>query len=110
MSAWFFLIGRSTMYKIIPEVCQAIADSLEENYIKFPSTDEEWLDIADGFLREFDMPHCLGPVDSKQVKLENPPNSGVRFKNYKKTSSMGLLGICDAYRRFIWVSIGSYGK
>ena len=105
LSAWMFLIGCSTMYKIIPEVFQAICDCLQKNYVKFPQTEEEWLEIADGFLKEFDLPHCVGSVDSKKCTVNNPPNSGVRFKNYKKASSIGLLATCDAYRRFTWAAI-----
>ena len=98
------------MYKIIHEVCRAICDCLQDNYINFPQNERDWLTISDGYLREFNFPHCLGLMDIKQFVIDNPPHSGIRFKNRKKKSSMALLGICDAYRRFNWVSIGSYGS
>ena len=37
-----FRISKST---ISPEVCEAIYESLKDKYLKFPSTEEEWLKI-----------------------------------------------------------------
>ena len=98
------------MYKIIHEVCRAICDCLQDNYINFPQNERDWLTISDGYLREFNSPHSLGSVDIRQFVIDNPLHSGVRLKNRKKKSSMASLGISDAYRRFNRVSIGSYGS
>ena len=99
-SAWLFLIGQSTMYKIIHEVCRVILDCLEEEFVSFPQNEEDWLNIAYEFLNQFHFPHCLGPVDSKDFGIYAPPNSGVRFKGRKKKNSVRLMATCDAYRRF----------
>ena len=110
MTGWFFLIGQSTAYKIIHEVTRAIVNNMQEEYVKFPETEQEWLQIADGFLSKYHLCNCVGPVDSKQCLLFSPPNSGVKFKNRNNDPAITLMATCDAYRRFTWASIGGYGK
>lgn len=105
-NAKFFRIGLSTMYKIVPEVAKVICDSLKKK-ISFPNRDE-WKAIADRMYKVHSMPNCMGALDGKHFRLKNPPKSASAFHNYKHFKSILLLGICDAYRRFIWVNIGDF--
>lgn len=97
------------MYKIIPEVCRAIYEVLQPRYLRFPNADE-WAIIAEHFYRRWNMPHCTGALDGKHYRVQSPPNSGSMFHNYKHFHSIVLMGMCDAFERFIWASVGSYGK
>lgn len=97
------------MYKLIPEVCQAIYDALNARYLSFPQRDN-WLTIADGFLNKYSFPNCLGCVDGKHFRIKAPANSGSWFFNYKKFNSIVLMAACDAYRRFTWINIGDFGN
>jgi hypothetical protein len=49
----------------------------------FPKSEQEWLDIAQGFQDNWNFPHCLGALDGKHVSIQKPPNSGSIFFNYK---------------------------
>ncbi|KAJ8681377.1 hypothetical protein QAD02_017164 [Eretmocerus hayati] len=109
-AAWSFYIGRSTMYKLIPEVCNAIHLGLKDHYLKFPSTNEEWLEISNGFLYIFDFPNCIGALDGKHFRIKRPPHSGSWFWNFKKFYSIVLMAVCDARRVFKRVSIGNFGS
>lgn len=97
------------MYKIIPEVCQAIYDSLKNIYLVFPSNDE-WIDIVDNFYDRFSFPNCLGALDGKHFRIKSPAHSGSLFFNYKKFYSIVLQATCDAYGRFTWACVGDFGK
>lgn len=48
-----------------------------------PSTERDWLEIANRFNNDWNFPHCLGAVDGKHVVMNAPPNSGSIYYNYK---------------------------
>lgn len=98
------------MYKIIPEVCEALWEVLQLNYMKCPSTEDEWLKIALDFQKKWNFPNCIGAIDGKHCKIKAPPKSGTTFHNYKGYFSLVLMAIVDANYRFIWVDIGDFGK
>ena len=72
--------------------------------------EEEWEKIASGFNVKANFPHCLGAVDGKHIRLRKPPNSGSVYLNYKDFFSIVLLAVVDSDYRFLYVSVGSYGK
>ncbi|CAK1593490.1 unnamed protein product [Parnassius mnemosyne] len=103
-------ISKQSLSKIIPETCDAIIATLQEEYLKFPETEEEWLDIAKTFEERWQFPHCLGAIDGKHVKIVPPANSGSYYFNYKKDFSVVLLAIANANYEFIMVDIGINGR
>ena len=105
----FFLIGNSTMYAIISEVCTAICRALNPRYGCLPQG-EDWFVISDEFKNYWNLPKAIGALDSRHFKLNCPPHSGSTCYNYKGLNSMILIGISDAHRRFIWTNIGDYGN
>ncbi|XP_064479291.1 uncharacterized protein LOC135392513 [Ornithodoros turicata] len=104
-----FRIGRSTATNIVAETCAAIWNNLVGRYLHFPSTSQEWQEVAEGFETRWNLPHCVGALDGKHVVIECPPNSGSEYYNYKHTFSKVLMGVCDAYYRFLVVDIGNSG-
>ena len=56
------------------------------------------------------MPHCIGAIDGKQVKLQKPTNSGSLFDNYKKCFSLSFLALADTRYQFLWLDIGHYSS
>ena len=79
--AFLFLIGKSTFYKILPEVCKAIYDSLAPIYLKFPNT-EELRYISEGFKNKYNFNHACGACDGKHVRIKCPKGSHSLFWNY----------------------------
>lgn len=92
------------------EVTESIWKNLQPDYMKVPDSNEEWENIADGFRRNANFPHCLGAVDRKHVRVKKPDNSGSMYFNYKEYFSIVLLAIVDSNYRFLYVHVGSYGK
>lgn len=104
-----FRIGKATISNILRETSEAIWSALKKDYLKPPSTAEEWIEISNEFEREWNFPHCIGAIDGKHIMIECPQNAGSVFYNYKNFHSIVLLAICDAKYCFSFVDIGAYG-
>lgn len=105
-----YKVGVSTISGIIWDVCCTLWHVLQGEYLQTPSTESEWMKIAEGFERKTNFPHCLGAIDGKHIKILKPPHSGSMYFNYKDYFSIVLLAVVDSEYRFIYVDIGSYGK
>jgi len=69
-----------------------------------------WEQISNGFQSRANFPHCIGAVDGKHIRVKKLSNSGSMYFNYKDYFSIILLAVVDSEYRFIYVSVGSYGK
>ncbi|XP_031327719.1 protein ANTAGONIST OF LIKE HETEROCHROMATIN PROTEIN 1-like isoform X2 [Photinus pyralis] len=105
-----FRMGQSTIAGIIPEVCIAIYNNLKNQYLKMPTTTQEWLKIANEFEERWNLPHVLGALDGKHVVIKAPANEGSSYFNYKHTHSIVLLALVDANYSFLYVDVGRNGK
>ena len=101
-----FLLGESTIRKIVKRICKAIWN-LRMEYIPKPSA-EKWLKIAETFQERTNFPNCIGAVDGKHIRIKKPANTGSQFYNYKYYFSIVLMAIADADYKFVAVDIGSY--
>jgi len=80
---WSYRIVHSTVYKIIPETCDAIIKVLQPIYLS-PMTRENWHDVTDGFNDIWNFPNCIEALDGKHIRIQAPKNLGSLFFNYKK--------------------------
>ncbi|XP_068092012.1 putative nuclease HARBI1 [Hyperolius riggenbachi] len=95
---------------IIPDTCKAIISCLKNEYMKFPRTQEEWLDIAEDFEQLWHFPNCGGALDGKHIRITPPRGSGSFYFNYKGFHSIVLMALVNAHYEFIMVDIGSNGR
>lgn len=105
-----FRVARNTIISIMPQTCEAIIQCYEEELLKCPKTPEEWLRVAEGFERRWNLPHCLGAIDGKHVAIMKSPNSSSIYYNYKKFFSVILMGIVDHSYKFLVSAIGAPGS
>lgn len=105
-----YRVGVSTISNIIKEVTNAVWNKLHGEFMTLPNTISDWEYIANGFNTRANFPHCIGAVDGKHIRVKKPNNSGSMFMNYKDFFSIVLLAVVDSYYKFIFISVGSYGK
>ena len=77
-----FWVRKSTISKILKEVCEAQYTVLATHYLQPSSTEEEWKQISSEFLELWNMPHVIGAIDGKHVAMECPKNSRSLYHNY----------------------------
>ena len=101
----------TTAGRIILETCKAIwAVLLENEFLKAPSTEHKWKQIAKGFELKWNFPNCVGAIDGKHVVMQAPPHAGSVFYNYKGTHSIVLMAVVNSYYEFTMVDIGEAGR
>ena len=76
-------VGKSTFSKFLPEVCRAIQDEFTREYLRCPTTPDEWKELETEFRIRWTVPHALGSLDGKHVALKKPKNTGALYHNYK---------------------------
>ena len=57
-------------------------------FLKVPNSDSEWLNIAAKFENRWNFPNGLFAVDGKRVIIQQPPNSGSHYYDYKGNNSI----------------------
>ena len=78
-----YRIGKATVSKIVSETCEVIFDVLKKNYILTPRNAVDWLNISEEFHKVWNMPHVIGCIDGKHVRVECPKRSGSLYHNDK---------------------------
>jgi len=105
-----YRIGRQTISKIIPETCEAIFEVLSPIYLKRPTTQQEWMEISNEFQTKWNLPHVIGALDGKHIRIRCPNKTGSLYHNYKGFFSMVLMAVCDAKYKFVLFDFGQYGS
>ena len=78
-----FRMGKTTISNIISETCQAIYDQLRDKYLCTPNSREDWLEIAKTFEESWNLPHVIGPIDGKHIRMQCPKYSGTQYCDHK---------------------------
>lgn len=83
---------------------------LQLSICQVPATAEDWQKVASEFNNKWNYPCCIGALDGKHIAIQQPPNSGSEFFNYKHFFSVLLLALVDANYRFLYVDVGAPGR
>lgn len=78
--------------------------------MKVPSTTEEWLRIASKFESRWNFPNGLFAVDGKRVLIQQPPNSGSHFYDYKGHNSILAMVAVGPEYEILAADVGMNGK
>ena len=105
-----FRVGRSTITKLIPEVCEAIVEEYQDEAVVCPTDLDDWKKKEAVFRTKWNVPHALGALDGKHIAIRRPRGGGSEFFNYKGFHSIVMLALVDAEYRFLWVDLGSSGS
>lgn len=106
-----YRISHNKISSIITEVCEALYAALKEEYLKLPTTEGEWQEVASNFLTAWNFPNGIGALDGKRF-LSNflsklPSNSGAEYYDYKSHQSGIMLALVDAAYKFLYIDVGS---
>ena len=105
-----FRCGESTISYIVREVCQAIFKVLGPEYLKVPSSNEEWENVSYLFEDRWQYPNCIGAIDGKHVRIKPPPGSGSHYFNYKKWHSVVLIAVAGPNYECLYADVGTNGR
>ena len=105
-----FRISVSAISYIVKQVCKAIYEHLEPEYLKVPETNEEWLEVAARYEEKWNYPNCLGAIDGKHIIMQPPPNAGSHYYNYKNTNSIVLMAVAGPDYECIYADVGTNGR
>nr|CAI5861774.1 unnamed protein product [Callosobruchus analis] len=103
-------ISAQALGRIIPETCKALYEVLHKDYLKMPSSKEEWKSVAEGFNSRWQIPNCGGAIDGKHIRIFQPANTGAMYYNYKNFYSIVLMAIVNAEYEFLYVDVGKNGR
>ena len=105
-----FRSGKASISKFVVPVCRAIVDEFMAEHLTCPTTPEAWKELETEFRLRWNVPHAIGALDGKHVRIKKPPKSGSLYHNYKGFFSVILMALVDAEYRFRWVDIGTEGS
>ena len=83
---------------------------LSELYLSPPSSQTDWQMISTDFEEIWNLPHVVGAIDGKHVRIQCPNKTESLYHNYKGFFSLVLLAICDARYCFTMYDVGHYGS
>ncbi|XDV34474.1 hypothetical protein PO909_004630, partial [Leuciscus waleckii] len=107
--AFSYRLGHATVMNSVHMVCADIEKVMMERFLP-RQTQDTWKEVAQGFCEKWNFPNCLGAIDGKHIIIQAPPLSGSQFFNYKKTFSIVLLALVDAYYRFRFIQVGDFRR
>ena len=105
-----FRVSVRAISYIVSGVCDAIAKIMVPVFIKTPSTEQEWLEVAKKFNERWNFPHALGAVDGKHIIIQKPLDGGSMYFNYKRSNSVVLLAIAGPDYECLYGDIGTNGR
>jgi len=105
-----FRVAHNTISHIVPETCNAIIAEYGAQEIRLPTSQQEWRDVARGFEERWNLPHCIGAIDGKHIRIRNPDLGGTYFFNYKKFFSIVIMAVVDSSYKFTYVDVGAIGS
>ncbi|XP_060095227.1 uncharacterized protein LOC132572328 [Heteronotia binoei] len=99
-----FGVGRSTVSRIVMEVCQALYD-VYHHVVHLTRPHE----VIKGFAAK-GFPHCIGAIDATHIPIIAPAHRATEYINSKGYYSMVLQALVDHEGRFTDVYAGRSGK
>ncbi|KAK3933234.1 Protein ALP1-like [Frankliniella fusca] len=105
----YFMVGQQTISNIVFETTSVIWTVLEPLVFETP-TEDTWLRVAAEFEAMWQLPHCIGAVDGKHIRLQQPALSGSQHFNYKGFHSVILMVVADAKSKILIADAGASGR
>ena len=108
--SFLFRISRETIRQFVPIVCHYIYHCLKGEYLKLPSSDEEWAQIANRTYNRWQYPNAIAAADGKHIAITKPVDGGSEFRNYKGFHSIVLMALVRHDYTFLYADVGCQGR
>ena len=105
-----YRIHKSTISQFAPEVCKAIYSVLAPDYMKIPSSKEDWEHIIEQRNERWHFPNCFAGFYGKHMGIISPKHSGSEFYNFNGFYSIVLLAFVDYNYKFLIDEVGFQGR
>ena len=79
---------------------------LKDQYVKYPSTNEEWDEISNQFLIRCQIPNTIVGI---HIEIYHVRAVGSMYFNYKGQHSIILMDMVDAFHKYIHIDVGVNG-
>nr|CAG8508278.1 12207_t:CDS:2 [Entrophospora candida] len=122
-SIWFFSTGESfrclgqrfgfcesTVCYFIRDVVKAINNKFLKEKIRFPRSENDFLNISNEFKKLAGFPGVFGAIDGSHIKIKAPSNFAIDYFNRKGYYSIVLQAIVDSNKKFIDIFVGFPGS
>ena len=104
-----FNVTKSSAFRVYRRICEAIANNLSGQLIKFPSG-QRAIDVVQGFEEKRAFPGVLGAIDGCHIPVKAPRKNHEQYINRKGFHSLQLQVICDMDMQFTDVFCGYPGS
>ena len=108
--SFVYRIGKSPLSRILRETCTVIFSVLKDPYLKPSSSKDDCKNVEKEFRDFWNMPHVVGVIDGKHIRIQCPKKTGTLYHNYKGFFHLVLLVICDVWYCFTLFDVGQYGS
>ena len=61
-------------------------------------------------ISRWQLPHCLGAIDGKHVRILHPPKTGSDYYNYKSYFTLVLMAVVGSNYEFLFADVGCQGR
>ena len=101
-----FGISESFASQTFNQIVGDLVVNLFHEYVKMPSTEQEWINEIKGFIENYEFP-CIGAGDDFHVCVCSKLKNHCNFKHKYSVSNMGLVGY---NKRFLDLTVGPPGS
>ena len=102
-------VGKTTAHEAFNDVVNALYD-VQNDYIKFPSTEAETAACIATFAELSDLPNIAGAIDGTHVKIRAPKESAIDYFSRYQQHDVAVQGIVDGRKIFLDVAAGFPGS
>lgn len=86
--------GETTIGMVVAETTEAIWTSLHRTWLPVPDTNK-WKNISARYEQLWILPHCVGLIDGKHIRVKKFGNTGSQNFNYKGYFLIQLMACAD---------------
>ena len=103
---YIFGLSQSLANQTFNKVIRVLISSLYDESIKFPSSEEEWVQECKSFIENYEFP-CVDTWDGFHVNITTRLKNHYSFKNKYIVTSMSLVG---HNKRYLYLTTGAPGS